>query len=50
MRRVKAESKLMGFDYGARQAALQELEWIKLEEEMLESEAAAIGIPSLMML
>jgi hypothetical protein len=50
MRRVKAESKLMGFDFEARQAALQELEWIKLEEEMVESEAAAMGIPSVLML
>lgn len=50
MRRVKAESKLMGFDFEARQAALQELEWIKIEEEMVESEAAAMGIPSVLML
>lgn len=50
MRRIKAESKLMGMNFSEHQAAQRELEIIKYEERMLEEEAQAMGIPSLMLL
>ena len=50
MRRIKAESKLMGMNFSEHQAAQRELERIKYEERMLEEEAQAMGIPSLMLL